>query len=170
MEKNPNMAALSQTAKIYTSEYTNKGLENLQLHGNQQDGFSYQLSTTVDFNPRQQKLYKYLIYGIEGVPKPELLEMTQEKKQEIITRHRKAQKVINQYKNEVVASYCDKIFGELFWNSDVAKEMIAYSKDPESLQEENTLSFRELGIKKHHVAGKLIEFGLLPVNFFQLSA
>jgi hypothetical protein len=69
-----------------------------------------------------------------------------------------------------MANMCDEIFGKVFWNSPIAKEMVAYSTDAEALKEENTLSFRELGIKKHQLAAKFVEFGLLPVNFFQLSA
>jgi hypothetical protein len=115
-------------------------------------------------------MYKRLIYGIENIPKAELQTIERKERERIVARHARAQEVINIYKNEVMGAFCDQIFGKVFWNSPIAKEMVAFSQDPEALKEENTLSFRELGIKKHQIAARLIESGLLPLNFFQLSA
>lgn len=178
MKKNPKKTVEEQSIKIFYNEdrtaarivFKEQGLNDLQLYGNKLNGVSYQGVTDVEFNTRQQRMYKRLIYGIENIPKAELQTIEKKERERIIARHARAQEVINIYKNEVMAVMCDKIFGKIFWNSPIAKEMVAFSSDPETLKEENTLSFRELGIKKHQIAGKLIESGLLPVNFFQLSA
>ena len=177
MKKNPNLTVSTQSIKIYLNDDRNaarvvfkeQGLNDLKLHGNKLNGVSYQGVTDIEFNTRQQRMYKRLIYGIENIPKAELQTIDSKERERIIAKHARAQEVINIYKNEAMAKICDNIFGKIFWNSPIAKEMVAFSKDPESLKEENTLSFRELGIKKHQIAGKLIESGLLPINFFQLA-
>lgn len=178
MKKNPKKTVTEQSIKIFYNEdrsaakivYKEQGLNDLQLYGNKLNGLSYQRVTEIEFNTLQQRMYKRLVYGIENIPKAEILTIDRKERERIIARHTKAQEVINIYKNEVMAITCDKIFGQIFWNSPIAKEMVAYSSNPEALKEENTLSFRELGIKKHQLATKFIESGLLPINFFQLSA
>jgi hypothetical protein len=178
MKKNPNKTVVEQSLKIFYNDdrtaarivFKEQGLNDLQLYGNKLNGVSYQRVTEIEFNTLQQRMYKRLVYGIENIPKAEMLTIDRKERERIIARHARAQEVINIYKNEVMAITCDKIFGKIFWNSPIAKEMVAYSSDSEALKEENTLSFRELGIKKHQLAAKFIESGLLPLNFFQLSA
>jgi hypothetical protein len=178
MKKNPKKTVTEQSIKIFYNDdrtaarivYKEQGLNDLQLYGNKLNGVSYQGTTDIQFNTLQQRMYKRLVYGIENIPKAELETIDRKERERIIARHARAQEVINIYKNIVMANMCDEIFGKVFWNSPIAKEMVAYSTDAEALKEENTLSFRELGIKKHQLAAKFVEFGLLPVNFFQLSA
>ena len=151
-------------------EYEEKGLADLQLYGNKLNGKMYQAQTAIHFNSIQQSMYRRLIYGIESIPYPELKKMKKLDKKIVQKRHKKAQQVINIWKNEILSSFVNGLFTEFFWNSDITKEMKELSKDPEFMKEENTLSFKDLGITKKHVANKLIEHGLLPVNFFHLSA
>lgn len=154
-------------AGVASFVYEERGLANLQYYGNSLDGISYQDSTEIQFNTRQQRMYKRLLYGTEAVSKSELATMTNDEAMALIKKHLKAQKIINRLKNEIVAASCDRIFKK-FWNSDVAKEMLTFSK--RELDEPNNMTFTELGITKFHIADKLVEHGLLPVNFYQLSA
>lgn len=147
--------------------YKERGLANLQLYGNKLNDFSYQEITEIQFNSRQQRLFKRLLYGINSIPKPELATLSKEQTKVLIKKHRTAQKIINRLKNEVVAAKCDRVFKK-FWNSDLAKEMLVYSK--KELNAPNTMTFKQLGISKSQIADKLVEHGLLPVNFYQLSA
>jgi hypothetical protein len=156
-----------QVVSVY---YEEKGLSDIQLHGNTLNGVSYQSVGSSVFNTLQNKLYKRLIYGIEAMTKTELVELSITEIRQINRDHRKAIKVLNAWKNQVVSSYVDRLFAEVFWNSDVAKEMVNFSKEEDYEDQENTLSFKELGLSKKQVAVKLIEHGLLPVNFFQMAA
>ena len=151
-------------------KYEEKGLQDLQLYGNKLNGKSYQTRKSILFNELQNKMYRKVLFGLEAVNKTELTEMSKADIRKVQQEHLRAQKVLNQWKNEVMASYVDKMFKELFWNSPIAKEMVAFSKDPEAIHDDNTLSFKELGITKKQIAGKMIEHGFLPVNFFYLSA
>lgn len=153
-----------------TVKYEDRGLSEMQLYGNKLNGVSFQAPNKNAFNPLQQKIYRRLLYGLEAVSATELREMPETEKQELTQMHSRAQQVINLWKNQIMASYIDKLFGEMFWHSDIAKEMVDLSNDQEFMHEENTLSFKELGITKPQVAHKLMEHGLLPVNFFYLSA
>jgi hypothetical protein len=175
MKKNPNRSAFEQDFKIYynmdrtsASVRLRKKLANIQLEGNKFNDIRYQQSS-VEFNSVQQKMYREVIYGVENIKPSERAQMTEIELGLVAERFQKGQRVINQFKNEVMAQFCDKIF-KVFYNSPIAKEMLEFSADPDNSQEENTLTFKDLGIKKHHVAIRLVEHGILPVNFFQLSA
>lgn len=158
-------------AQVDSVFYEEKGLSDIQLHGNTLNGVSYQQPTmTSVFNAQQNKLYKRVMYGIEAMTKAELIELSTHEIRFITREHRRAMKVINAWKNQVVSSYVDKLFSELFWHSDIAKEMVDFSKEEDYEDQENTLTLKELGLSKKQVASKLIEHGLLPLDFFQIAA
>lgn len=150
--------------------YEEKGLSDIQLNGNKLNGISYQSVGSSVFSSQQNKLYKRLIYGIEAMTKSELIDLSTVEIRQINRDHRRAMKVLNAWKNQVVSSYIDTLFGELFWHSTIADAMIKFSQEDDYEDLENTLSFKELGLSKKQVASKLIENGLLPVDFFQMAA
>jgi len=151
-------------------DYEESGLEDLQLYGNKLNGVSYQSHTSILFNEIQNTMYRKIVYGIEAFNKTELVSMSKADLIKVQKDYAKAQVVLNKYKNQVMNQFLDKFFQKHFWNSPIAREMEAFSQDPEAIHEENTLSFKDLGINKHQIAGKLIEHGFLPVDFFYLSA
>lgn len=142
-------------------------MQRLQLHGNKLNNRSYQSYVPFRFNEVQQRLYSQLVYGIKEEAKATI---PAEQLQEIQLKHQKAQKVINTWKNEIVSSYVDVIFGKVFWHSDISKEMIQKTKRDQRSNVLNNMSFKDLGLEKRHVAEKLISHKLLPENFFQLTA
>lgn len=150
--------------------YEEKGLSDIQLNGNKLNGISYQSIGSSVFTTQQNKLYKRLIYGVEAMTKSELVELSTVEIRQINRDHRRAVKILNAWKNQIVASYIDKLFGEMFWHSTIAESMVKFSKEDDYEDLENTLTFKELGLSKKQVAGKLIENGLLPVDFFQIAA
>jgi hypothetical protein len=176
MKKNPKQSAFERDYKIYynmdgtsVSVRLRKRLRNIQLEGNKLNGISYQDHTVMEFNPLQRQLYCEVVYGVKNLKPKERTQMTEVQLGLIEERYTKAQRVINQLKNEIMSKYCDKIF-KVFYNSPIAKEMLHYSQDPENENNENTMTFADLGINKYQIATRLIEHGVLPVNFFQLSA
>jgi hypothetical protein len=159
-----------QSKRSVSVVYEEKGLSDIQLNGNKLNGISYQSIGSAVFNTQQNKLYKRLIYGVEAMSKSELVELSTAEIRQINRDHRRAAKILNAWKNQIVASYIDKLFGELFWHSTIAESMIKFSKEDDYEDLENTLTFKELGLSKKQVATKLIENGLLPVDFFQMAA
>lgn len=142
-------------------------LQRLQLHGNKLNDRSYQSYTPFRFNETQQRLYSQLVYGIKDEAKAAL---PAEEISVIQAKHQRAQKIINTWKNEIVNSYVDVIFGKVFWHSDISKEMIEKAQRDKRSNVLNNMSFKDLGLEKRHVAEKLIKHKLLPEDFFQLTA
>ena len=150
--------------------YEDSGLQNLQLYGNKLNDVSYQSRTSTMFNEVQNKMYRRIVYGVEALNKAELTTMSKNEISKIQKDYSRAQVILNRYKNQVMNQSLNGFLEKHFWNSPIAREMIDFSDDPDTVHEENTLSFKELGINKKQVAGKLIEHGFLPVDFFYLSA
>lgn len=176
MKKNPKQSAFERDYRIYynldgtsASVRLRKRLRTIQLEGNKLNDISYQETSVLEFNSIQKQLYTEVVYGIKNMKPKQRATLTDIQVGLIEERYEKAQRVINQLKNEVMNKYCDKIFN-VFYNSPIAKEMLVYSQDPENENNENTMTFADLGINKYHIATRLIEHGILPVNFFQLSA
>lgn len=159
-----------KSEQVVSVFYEEKGLSDIQLSGNKLNGVSYQSVGSSVFNTQQNKLYKRLIYGVEAMTKSELVELSTAEIRQINREHRQAVKVLNAWKNQIVASYIDALFGQIFWHSSIAESMVKFSKEDDYEDLENTLTFKELGLSKKEVASKLIENGLLPVDFFQIAA
>lgn len=156
--------------KPHWINYEPSTLNNVQLYGNTLNGNSYQVFEDDTFSPTQQRLYRQVLFGMDMVPLEVAKEMTEKQKRNIYITQRRAKRVLNSWKNQIVASFVDSLFKEVFWNSEFTKEMEAFTDSQEEFNDENTLSFSELGINREQIAGKLIEHGFLPKNFFQLAA
>lgn len=142
-------------------------LERIQLHGNKLNNRSYQSYKPSRFTEIQQRMYADVLYGLNEESKKRL---SAEEQRIVLEKHQKAQRVINNWKNEIVANYVDNIFGKIFWHSDISKEMIKSARRDKRSKVLNNMSFKDLGLEKRHVAQKLIAHNLLPEDFFQLTA
>lgn len=152
---------------IYQNESL-PGIEKIQLYGKNLNGVTYQDYEPLKFNYTQYRMYYSLLNGLKFY-KPEIVaKFSQAKKDHITRKHKKTQQVINRWKNQIVNAYSNHIFKSIFWNSDIAKEMVALTEQDDTAL--NTMTFRELGLQKHQIAQKLIEHKLLPDNFFLLTA
>lgn len=168
MTDNQSVIFSGKKKKPYVqAELVSSHLQRLQLYGNKLKGQSYQVQKLFQFNSKQQQMYSVLVYGISDeikttLPASELNELQK--------KHQRAQKIINQWKNDIVNGYVQNIFGKVFWNSDIAKEMVVKTNQDRKRNILNNMSFKDLGLEKRHVAQKLIAHKLLPEDFFQLTA
>lgn len=121
------------------------------------------------YNDHQNFLYNRALYGLSVYSQKELQEMPLEKKQRVTKLYKKAQKVINLWKQELVNILANTFFTNVFPNTEITKCFVEHygtGGDPEYV---NNMSFRMLKITKKQIIDKLIEAKILPKNFYELN-
>jgi hypothetical protein len=122
-----------------------------------------------NYNDHQNFLYNRALYGLSVYSEKELQEMSLEKKQRVIKLYKKAQKVINLWKQEIVNILANKFFMNWFPDMEITKCFIKHygiAGDPEYV---NNMSFKMLKITKKQIIDKLIETKVLPKVFYELN-
>ena len=149
-------------------EYKGK-LEEYQLLGSQHDNKRYVEYEVDPFNQYQNFLYKRALNGLKMYNQEEINAMKKEKRVRINKIHRKTQRILNVYKQEVVNSFSNSIFKRFFPNSPITKALIGELTftDPEFI---NTMDFKLLGISKEQIVNRLIREKILPKNFHELKS
>jgi len=127
----------------------------------------YQNNETIIFNQKQQKLYSEALYGLDAYTKEEIEKMPQSLKTTIIVMYNKAQKILNDLKQDISNKYVDDFLLALFPNSPMVKEFIKINGTDTSTK--NMLTFRELKITKEMIAKEFIKCRILPLNFFSIT-
>lgn len=154
--------------KNNSTEYQGE-LDNYQQNGSKQNRESQKKFEHYEFTPYQNLLYKRALFGLTVYTEEELKTMNPEKKERIKKVNRKAQQVLNIFKQEIVNNTCENIFLILVPKSEFAKKMLTSEKigtDPNFI---NILNLKDLGINKIRIVNRFIKEGLLPSNFFELK-
>jgi hypothetical protein len=118
------------------------------------------------FTDYQNHLYKRALYGLSAFEKIELEVMCSKKKMRVSKVHKKAQKVINLYKQKLTIAYSNQLFESFFPNSPITEYLLEDVELDNSFK--NTLSFKELGISKQAIADLFVTEGILPKNFINI--
>lgn len=120
------------------------------------------------FNEHQNFLYNRALYGLSVYSQEEINEMPFEKKKRVTKLHKKAQTLINLWKQEIVNTLANRFFTDIFPDMEITKCLVQYGTegDPEYY---NNMSFKMLRITKKQVIDKLIEGKILPKNFYELN-
>jgi len=121
------------------------------------------------YNKHQNFLYNRALYGLSIYLLDEVVLMPPDKRKRIITLHKKTQKVLNLWKQEIVNVLANKLFTDIFPNTEITKCLVEYygtEGDPEYV---NNMSFKMLKISKEQIISKLIEKKILPKNFNELN-
>jgi hypothetical protein len=119
-----------------------------------------------NFTPSQRELFMSTVYGFSAFTKNEIEAMSKTKKFKIKVAYTKANRILNRWKQEIINEGIDSLLISLFSNSPVIKKFTAVKGYDDNII--CSISFKELGINKKQIANKLIEYGILPVNFYQL--
>lgn len=143
------------------TRYPVEHVRKIQLHGT----VKYQ-TIEKEFTPIQEDLYQKLVHGFSAYTREELSIMSKTKKFKISVSYTKAHRILNRWKQEIVNEAVDSFMSRLFPHSPVVKQFINVKGYDDNL--ESVFTFKELGVSKKDIANKLIEFGLLPQNFFNL--
>ena len=144
-------------------EYSGK-LENYQLMNQRPTVMQYE---TDGYSQYQNYLYKRALYGLDALSEQELATMCSKKKQRVINVYKRAQIVLNKFKQQVTIQYTNFLFKSLFPKSPFTDYLLSETETDEKFK--NTLSFKDLGISKQHIISLFIEQGILPKNFLSLE-
>jgi len=123
----------------------------------------------VHYTEHQNFLYNRALHGLSIYTPEEVVIMAAEKRKRIIQIHKKTQKILNLWKQEIVNTLANKIFTDIFPNTEFTKclvEVYGVSGDPEYV---NNMSFKMLKISKECITTYLIDKKILPKNFNELN-
>ena len=144
-------------------EKLKQGIKDYQLSA----GKMYMQYETDGYSQYQTYLYKRALYGLDALTQQELATMCSKKKQRIINVYKRAQVVLNKFKQELSIQYTNLLFKTLFPNSPITDALLANSETDEKFK--NTLTFKDLGIEKKDIISIFISKGILPKNFLSLK-
>jgi len=130
-------------------------------------GKMYMQYETDGYSQYQTYLYKRALYGLDALSQQELATMCSKKKQRIINVYKRAQVVLNKFKQELSIQYTNLLFKTLFPNSPITDALLANTETDEKFK--NTLTFKDLGIEKKDIITIFIAEGILPKNFLSLD-
>jgi hypothetical protein len=121
------------------------------------------------FNEKQNFFYKRALYGLKSYAPEEWEKIPGVKKKRIIKVNKRAQEILNIWKQELVNEKYNSLLKSVFFHSKLINDFISeFGKetDPEYIC---TVSFKELNLTKKDIAQKLVSEKVLPVNFFELK-
>ena len=118
-------------------------------------------------NPQQHFLFKRALHGLKMYTQEDRDKMHWDKKRRIIKVWKRAQDVINKWKQYLCHNDSQKIFS-IFAGSKLGKEILDMSFEymPDY---KNKLTLKQCGIEYEHLIVKFIDEGLLPRNFFDIK-
>ncbi len=160
---NPSGIVVSYRDSNKTSFVKYEVVEKIQISGT----VKYQKMVKY-FTPQQKELYQKVVHGFAAYTPEQIASMSEKTKIDVTVTYTKAKRILTRWKQELIFSHVNSILSALFPKSMVVKQMI----ETEGYVEEDRdtfISFKELGVSQEKIAEKLIEFGLLPKNFFQLA-
>lgn len=145
--------------------YGSRNVKHYRVYG-EPEKYSQQYERD-PYSLKQNLLYKRAMFGL-GIYKPEEVKaMHYQKRKRIKAVHKRAQKILNIWKQELTNLWTNRFFEVVFPKSPFTKELSEGSQivDPEF---KNTLSFQDLGVSKEDVIQKLMDEGVLPPDFKSL--
>ena len=144
----------------------NSYVTKIQLEGT----VKYQkIEKQTKFSPKQKDLYAKAMYGFRAYTKEELAKLSEQSKIDITVAYTKAQRILRNWKQDITFSNLDRFLLALFPKSPVIKAMCSTTGHLDEVAKEDEISFSDLGITREAIANKLMEYGLLPQNFYQLT-
>lgn len=115
----------------------------------------------------QNYLYKRALYGLKSLSKEEIDSMSEQKLKRIKRVNRKAQSVINVYKQKITILYSNILFEKFFPNSPYTEFLLNNTETDTNFI--NKLNFKDLNIHKDDIIKVFIEEGVLPKNFMEIK-
>lgn len=128
----------------------------------------YQRVQEKPLSSTQEYLYSKLLYGFNIYSQEELDAMSQQTRNEIRFNYTKAHKLLNRWKQEVLFTKLDDLLLSLFPKSPVVKQFTDVKGFIDDVPVNEEISLKEAGLTRDEIINKLIEFKLLPTNFYQL--
>jgi len=150
--------------KLYTvMEKLKQTVKNYQLNV----GKTYMNYETDKYSAYQNYLYKRALYGLDALAQEELANICSKKRQRIINVYKKAQIILNKFKQRLTIAYSNQIFEKFFPESPITQFLLADNEIDERFK--NTLTFKDLSVTKDQIISIFIAEGVLPKNFLSLQ-
>ena len=121
-----------------------------------------------ELNTHQVFLFKRVLHGLNAYDHKELETMHWDKKRRIKKVWRRAQKVINRFKQRICNKRSNEILA-MFDHSPLAKHIMSIPVEETDDKFINKMSLKILGIKYEDLIIKFYAEGLLPKNYFNLK-
>lgn len=138
-----------------------------QMYGSSYNGNRYSRFEKDPYNEYQNFLYNRALFGLGVYHKDEVAKMHPDKKKRIIKVQRRAQTVINLWKQKIVITLTNHLFKTTFPDSPIIKELIDSFSEPDDTYI-NRMPLRLLKITKPDIVERFIDDGILPKNFNEL--
>lgn len=107
------------------------------------------------------------MFGLKVYNSEELAKLPEPKKKRIIRVHKKCQRVLNLWKQEITIGWSNELFRHYFGEHPFLKIFFDNTDpDPKFV---NKLHFKDLNITKDMIVKKLMESGVLPPNFYSIQ-
>jgi hypothetical protein len=159
-----NQSSKQQTDRSGKTEYTGKLSKYQQEGGSRTRYWQYEQDK---YTPYQNLLYKQTLFGLSVYSQQEIAKMAPHEISTIKKLHRRAQLVMNIWKQQITNKLCNHLFRKYFPNSPLSIELRKkYTITDPKFQ--NTIPFKTLRITKDQIVDKLIAERLLPQDFHQL--
>jgi len=163
------MLTQDQIKKIKTQNRINK-LEYLGILGDYQTISKNLVQTIIysELNQQQHFLFKRVLHGLNVYTPEEINKLHWDKKRRVKKVWRRAQRVINSWKQMICNKRSNEIFS-IFTSSKLAKDIV---KTPVNQTDDNfinTMSLKTLGITYEDLVIKFISEGLLPNNYYNIK-
>ena len=139
-----------------------------QTTGNSYKGRNYANHEATSFNNYQNFFYNRALFGLAMYSQEEIKEMHPDKRRRIIKVHKRAQTVLNLWKQEIIVELSNLFFKTIFPKTEITKQLVEDSS-PTDESFINKMSFKTLRITKDQVVSKLTAEGILPKNFRELK-
>lgn len=163
------MLTKTQVQTINSENRINK-LEYLGILGDYQTISKNLVQTVIysELNQHQHFLFKRVLHGLNVYKPEEVTQMHWDKKRRIKKVWRRAQRVINKWKQMVCNKRANEVLS-LFTSSKLAKEMINVPVSETDNQFINNIQLKTLGISYEDLIIKFISEGLLPNNYYTIK-
>lgn len=144
-------------------------LSDHQLYGSNFQGRKYGMIQYDSLTDYQNFLYNRALFGLAVYKEEEIKDMRWDQRKRITKVHRRAQTVLNLWKQQIVNNWSTEFFKKWFPTMPITKFLIETNNDTDPAYV-NKMSFKSLRITKAQVISKLIAEGILPQNFYQLKS
>lgn len=120
------------------------------------------------YNKVQNLLYNRALHGLSIYTAEELAEISLLKKKRITKTYKKTQKILNVLKQERTNKIANDIFMYFFPKMEITDCLVNYYGVSADINHVNTLTFKDLKLKKDNIISTLIQNNILPKNFTHL--
>jgi len=121
-----------------------------------------------NLNPKQIKMYRVSMYGLEAFQETEIKKMSAIDKINIKYKQQHTQKIINRYKQHVTQVKINNLLCKLFPNSKIILEMSA-NNDYHCDSLINYSTFKDLNISHSQIIDIMISNKCLPSDFYTIK-